>query len=180
MKRFSQILEKGLEKTIKTGDAKITNNVDNAEDYDTVKEITNDTKTHYVSDYGDSVRLLDVLKECNLLEKNKGDGGTLYPNGWQGVLTYWLTFSDMSILCRFLVAFNKYAEQFTYDKVKDGKWHMSFDIHDDPLTGEENKTTTFLLQYKSKTTELDEFDKAIDELCEEIKKTWGKKLPGEK
>lgn len=168
-----------IEKGIKLGGAKITNSIDDRDDYDKVKEITNDTETHYVSDYGDSSRLLDVLRECRLLEKDHGDGGTLYPNGWQGVLTYWLSFSDMSILCRFLVAFNKYAEQFSYDKVKDGKWHMCFDIHDDPLTGEENKTTTFLLQYKSKTTELDEIDKAIDDLCEEIKKTWDKKLPGE-
>ena len=29
-----------MEKGIKTGDAKITNNVDNAEDYDTVKELS--------------------------------------------------------------------------------------------------------------------------------------------
>lgn len=161
-----------IEKGIKTGGAQITNAVDNKDEYDTVKQITKDTETHYVSDYGDSSRLLDVLREVGLLEKDHGDGGVLYPDGWQGVLTYWLSFSDMATLCKFLVAFDKYAEKFTYDKVHDGKWHMCFDIHDDPLTGVENKTTTFLLQYKSKTKELDEIDKAIDDLCEEIKKKW--------
>ena len=69
--------------------------------------------------------------------------------------------------------FDKYAEKFTYDKVHDGQWHMSFDIHDDPLTGVDNKTVTYLLSYKSKTKELDEIDKAIDDLCEELKKKWG-------
>lgn len=161
-----------FEKGIKTGGAEITNAVDNSDDYDTVKQITQDTETHYVSDYGDSSRLLDVLRECGLLEKDHGDGGVLYPNGWQGVLMYWLSFSDMSTLCKFLVAFDEYAEKFTYDKVHDGKWHMCFDIHDDPLTGVDNKTTTFLLQYKSKTKELDEIDKAIDDLCEKIKNRW--------
>ena len=50
---------------------------------------------------------------------------------------------------------------------------MSFDIHDDPLTGVDNKTVTYLLSYKSKTKELGEIDKAIDDLCEELKKKWG-------
>lgn len=169
MKTINQFL---IEKGIKTNGAKITNAIDDAEQYDKVKEIVNDTETHYVSDYKNSDKLLDVLRECNLLENDHGMGGTLYSSGWQGVLTYWLSFSDMSILCRFLVAFNDYIEKFTYDKIHDGKWHMCFDIHDDPLTGVENKTTTFLLQYKSKTTELSEIDNAIDELCEQIKKHW--------
>ena len=159
-----------LEKRLKKDGAEITNSVDNPKDYDTVKQITQETETHYVSDYGDSSRLLDVLRDCGLIEKDHGDGGVLYPNGYNGVLTYWLSFSDMPTLCKFLVAFDKYAEKFTYDKVHDGAWHMCFDIHDDPLTGVDNKTTTFLLQYKSKTKELNEIDKAIDDLCEEIKK----------
>lgn len=161
-----------LEKGIKKDGAKITNSVDNRDEYDTVKQITKDTETHYVSDYGDSSRLLDTLRELGLLEKDHGDGGVLYPDGWQGVLTYWLSFSDVVPLCKFLVAFDKYAEKFSYDKVHDGQWHMSFDIHDDPLTGVDNKTVTYLLSYKSKTKELDEIDKAIDDLCEELKKKW--------
>ena len=161
-----------IEKGVKLGGAKITNGVDNHEEYDTVKQITQDTETHYVSDYGDSSRLLDTLRELGLLEKDHGDGGVLYPSGWQGVLTYWLSFSDIPTLCKFLVAFDKYAEKFTYDKVHDGKWHMCFDIHDDPLTGVDNKTVTYLLSYKSNTKELDEIDKAIDYLCEELKKKW--------
>ena len=161
-----------LEKGIKTGGAKITNAVDNRNEYDTVAQITNDTDTQYVDNYGNSYKLLDTLRKCNLLENDHGDGGVLYKNGWQGVLTYWLTFSRMDILCRFLVAFNKYAEKFSYEKVRDGQWHMSFDIHDDPLTGVDNKTVTYLLEYKSKTTKLDEIDKAVDELCEEIEKHW--------
>ena len=161
-----------IENGIKLGGAKITNGVDNHEEYDTVKQITQDTETHYVSDYGDSSRLLDTLRELGLLEKDHGDGGVLYPSGWQGVLTYWLSFSDMPTLCKFLVAFDKYAEKFDYEKVHDGKWHMCFDIHDDPLTGVDNKTVTYLLSYKSNTKELDEIDKAIDNLCEELKKKW--------
>jgi len=169
MKRLSYIIEKGIEK----GGAKITNSVDNTDEYDTVKQITQDTETHYVSDYGDSSRLLDTMRELGLLEKDHGDGGVLYPNGLQGILTYWLSFSNMPTLCRFLVAFDKYAEKFSYDKVHDGQWHMCFDIHDDPLTGVDNKTVTYLLQYKSKTKDLDEIDKAIDDLCEELKNKWG-------
>lgn len=168
MKRLSFIIEKGIKK----GGAKITNSVDNTNEYDTVKQITKDTETHYVSDYGDSARLLDTMRELGLLEKDHGMGGTLYSSGWQGVLTYWLSFSDVVPLCKFLVAFDKYAEKFSYDKVHDGKWHMCFDIHDDPLTGVDNKTVTYLLSYKSKTKELDEIDKAIDDLCEELKKKW--------
>ena len=175
LRKMKTINDYIIEKGIKLGGAKITNAVDDTSKYEKVKEITNDTETHYVSDYGDSKRLLDVLRECNLLEEDLGMGGTLYSSGWQGVLTYWLTFKDMAVLCRFLVAFNKYAEVFTYDKVHDGKWHMCFDIHDDPLTGVDSKTTTFLLQYKSKSTELSEIDYAIDELCGEIKKDWGEK-----
>ena len=167
---------KGLfEKGIKTGGAEITNAVDNRDNYNKVSQITNDTETHYVSNYGDSSKLLDVLRRCKLLENDHGDGGVLYKSGWCGVLTYWLTFSRMDVLCRFLVAFNKYAEQYNYAENKnrhDGQWHMAFDIHDDPLTGVDNKTVTYLLQYESKSNELDEIDKAVDELVEEIEKKW--------
>lgn len=161
-----------IEKGIKLGGAKVTNGVDDVSEYTTVKDITSDVEIGYVSDYGDSSKLLDILRKCNLLENDHGDGGVLYKNGWYGTLTYWLSFSDMSTLCRFLVAFNKYADTFTYDKIHDGKWHMCFDIHDDPLTGVDSKTTTFLLQYFSKTTKLDEINKAINDLCEEIKSDW--------
>lgn len=161
-----------LEKGIRIGGAKITNGVDDRDEYETVKQITDDTETHYVDNYGNSGKLLETLRKCNLLEKDRGDGGVLYQNGWQGILTYWLRFSRMDVLCRFLVAFNKYAEKYSYEKVHDGQWHMSFDVHDDPLTGVDNKTVTYLLQYKSKTTKLDEIDKAVDTLCEEIEKKW--------
>jgi hypothetical protein len=71
-----------LEKGIKTGGAKITNAVDNRDEYDTVAQITNDTDTQYVDNYGNSYKLLDTLRKCNLLENDHGDGGVLYKNGW--------------------------------------------------------------------------------------------------
>ena len=163
------------EKAFKTGGAKITNDVDDASKYKTVKEITSVTATHCVSTYNDSDKLLDVLTECNLLEKGNGMGGTLYKNGWNGVLYYWLKFKDMSTLCRFLVEFNNIYESFTYDDPKDGKWRMCFDTHDDPLTGTEDNSVTYLLRYFSKTSKLEEIDKAVDDLCFELLKKYTSK-----
>lgn len=154
------------------GGAKITNAVDDAKKYKKISEITNDTETHYVSNYGESYKLIDMLCKYDLLEEDHKSSAALYPDGKFGKLTYWLTFSDMSVLCRFLVGFNDIIEQYAYKKIHDGKWHLAFDIHDDPMTGVENKTVTFLLEYKSKTDNLKEINDAIDDLCEKIEDYW--------
>ena len=70
-----------LEKGIKTDGAKKTNAVDNRDEYETVKQITDDTETHYVDNYRNSHKLIETLQKCNLLEEDYGEGGVLYPNG---------------------------------------------------------------------------------------------------
>ena len=56
---------------------------------------------------------------------------------------------------------------------------MYFDIHGDPLTGVENKSTCWHLEYRCKNgkgEKLETLDKAIDDLYKEISKeenVWG-------
>lgn len=152
----------------------ITNQVDDETVYKKVKEICGDTQTHYVSEYKDSRKLIQVLRDNELLGQQHGTGGTLYDSDGKGVLVYWLKFKDCALLCRFLVTFDKYAEKYTYDKVHDGKWHMSFDIHDDPLIGVEDHSVTYYLIYKSKTENLSEIDDAINTMCDMVNDFWNK------
>ena len=59
---------------------------------------------------------------------------------------------------------------FDYNRKLDNKWHLYFDIHGDPLTGVEYKTTCWHLEYRSKDRKLEKLDKAIEDFYNELDK----------
>ena len=167
MKKLSDIFEK----SIKSNEAKITNQVDDYSKYNTINELCDSVDTHYISNYKDSNKIRKVLVEKNLIEpiesNNDYEGAVLYKGGH---LVYFFWFYKMEYLCAFLVYMHKYLEVFDYHKTLDNKWHLYFDIHGDPLTGVENKSTCWHLEYRCKDRKLENLDKAIDEFYEELNK----------
>lgn len=170
MKKFTEILEKAA---LGTSENPLTNQ----DNYEDVKSITDACgEIHYIDNYKDSNKIKEILAKKTLIEpldseQNKNyDGGVLYSNGH---LVYFFWFHKMEYLCRFIVYFHKYLEVFDYDKNNDGKWHMYFDIHGDPLTGVDNKSTCWHLEFRAKEgkrEKLETIDKAIDDLYKEIEK----------
>ena len=59
---------------------------------------------------------------------------------------------------------------FDYDRNLDNKWHVYFDIHGDPMTGVDNKSTCWHLEYRCKDRKLEKLDVALDEFYEELEK----------
>lgn len=165
MKQFTQHIN---EAAIKVGSAKITNQVDDYSKFNTINELCDSTETHYISHYKDSDKISKKLYELHLIEEDqKETGGVLYKGGR---LLYFFYFHKMEYLCAFLVYMHKYLEIFDYDRNLDNKWHVHFDIHGDPMTGVDNKSTCWHLEYRSKDRKLEKLDKAIDEFYEELEK----------
>ena len=149
-----------------------TNEIDYSK-YNTINELCDSVETHYIKNYKDSKKILQILREKNLIEPTESglnkdyDGGVLYKGGH---LLFFLWFHKMEYLCAFLVYMHKYLEVFDYDKKLDNKWHLYFDIHGDPLTGVDNKSTCWHIEYRCKDRKLENLDKAIDDFCEELNK----------
>ena len=170
MKKISDLIN---ESAIKIDGAEKTNQVDDYSKFNTINELCDSVDTHYISNYKDTSKIKDILFKKNLIEapdegRNKGyDGGTLYKGGH---LVFFFWFHKMEYLCAFLVFMHKYLEVFDYNKKLDNKWHVYFDIHGDPLTGVENKTTCWHLEYRSKDRSLEKLDKAIEDFYNELDK----------
>ena len=165
MKQFTQHIN---EASIKVGGAKITNQVDDYSKFNTINELCDSVETHYISHYKDSNKISKKLYELNLIEKDqKNTGGVLYKGGH---LVYFFYFHKMEYLCAFLVYMHKYLEIFDYDRNLDNKWHVYFDIHGDPMTGVDNKSTCCHLEYRCKDRKLEKLDAALNEFYEELEK----------
>lgn len=170
MKKISELIN---ESAIKIDGAEKTNQVDDYSKFNTINELCDSVDTHYISNYKDTSKIKDILFKKNLIEapdegRNKGyDGGTLYKGGH---LVFFFWFHKMEYLCAFLVFMHKYLEVFDYNKKLDNKWHVYFDIHGDPLTGVEYKTTCWHLEYRSKDRSLEKLDKAIEDFYNELDK----------
>ena len=170
MKQFTQHIN---EAAIKNGGAKITNQVDDYNKYNTINELCDSVETHYISNYKDSNKIRKILAEKKLIEpldskqNDNYSGAVLYKGGH---LVYFFWFHKMEYLCAFLVYMHKYLEIFDYDSNLDNKWHLYFDIHGDPMTGVERKSTCWHLEYRCKDRKLENLDKAIDEFYEELEK----------
>jgi hypothetical protein len=156
------------ENSIKIGGAKITNQVDDYSKFNTINELCDSVETHYINNYKDSNKISQKLYELHLIEEDqKETSGVLYRGGR---LLYFFYFKKMEYLCAFLVYLHKYLEVFDYDRNLDNKWHVYFDIHGDPLTGVEYKTTCWHLEYRSKDRSLKKLDKAIEDFYNELDK----------
>ena len=161
------------EAAIKVGSAKITNQVDDYSKFNTINELCDSVETKYISNYKDSNKIRKVLAEKNLIEpldskqNDNYTGAVLYKGGH---LIYFFWFHKMEYLCAFLVHMHKYLEIFDYHSKLDNKWHLYFDIHGDPLTGVENKSTCWHLEYRCKDRKLENLDKAIDDFYNELDK----------
>lgn len=170
MKKISELIN---ESAIKIDGAEKTNQVDDYSKFNTINELCDSVDAHYISNYKDTSKIKDILFKKNLIEapdegRNKGyDGGTLYKGGH---LVFFFWFHKMEYLCAFLVFMHKYLEVFDYNKKLDNKWHVYFDIHGDPLTGVEYKTTCWHLEYRSKDRSLKKLDKAIEDFYNELDK----------
>ena len=165
MKRFKDLLN---ESAIKSGEAKITNQVDDYSKFNTINELCDSVETHYISNYKDSNKISQKLFDLHLIEDDqKETPGVLYKGGR---LLYFFYFHKMEYLCAFLVYMHKYLEIFDYDRNLDNKWHVYFDIHGDPMTGVDNKSTCWHLEYRSKDRKLEKLDAAIDEFYQELEK----------
>ena len=170
MKQFTQHIN---EAAIKVGGAKITNQVDDYSKFNTINELCDSVETHYIDNYKDSNKIRKILAEKKLIEpldskqNDNYSGAVLYKGGH---LVYFFWFHKMEYLCAFLVYMHKYLEIFDYDDNLDNKWHLYFDIHGDPMTGVERKSTCWHLEYRSKDRKLEKLDKAIDEFYEELEK----------
>lgn len=170
MKQFTQHIN---EAAIKVGGAKITNQVDDYSKYNTINELCDSVETHYIDNYKDSNKIRKILAEKKLIEpldskQNENHNGAVLYKG--GRLVYFFWFHKMEYLCAFLVYMHKYLEIFDYDSNLDNKWHVYFDIHGDPMTGVDNKSTCWHLEYRSKDRKLEKLDAAIDEFYEELEK----------
>ena len=170
MKRLSNIITK---KHINESANKAEKNKIDYSKYNTINELCDSVETHYIDNYKESNKIKKVLLEKNLIEpldskQNKDyEGGVLYKGGH---LVYFFWFHKMEYLCAFLVHMHKYLEIFDYHKTLDNKWHLYFDIHGDPLTGVENKSTCWHLEYRCKDRKLENLDKAIDDFYNELDK----------
>jgi len=170
MKKISELIN---ESAIKIDGAEKTNQVDDYSKFNTINELCDSVDTHYISNYKGTSKIKDILFKKNLIEapdkgRNKGyDGGTLYKGGH---LVFFFWFHKMEYLCAFLVFMHKYLEVFDYNRKLDNKWHLYFDIHGDPLTGVEYKTTCWHLEYRSKDRSLEKLDKAIEDFYNELDK----------
>lgn len=165
MKRLTNTIN---EAAIKVGGASVTNQVDDYSKYNTINELCDSVDVGYISKYKDSNKISKKLFELNLIEDDQKDtGGVLYKGGR---LLYFFYFHKMEYLCAFLVMMHKYLEIFDYNRILDNKWHVYFDIHGDPLTGIDNKSTCWHLEYRSKDRKLEKLDAAIDEFYEELNK----------
>lgn len=156
------------ENSIKIGGAKITNQVDDYSKFNTINELCDSVETHYISNYKDSNKISQKLFELHLIEEDqKETPGVLYKGGR---LLYFFYFKKMEYLCAFLVYLHKYLEVFDYDRNLDNKWHLHFDIHGDPMTGVDNKSTCWHLEYRSKDRKLEKLDDAINDFYQELEK----------
>lgn len=170
MKKISELIN---ESAIKIDGAEKTNQVDDYSKFNTINKLCDSVDVHYISNYKDTSKIKDILFKKNLIEapdegRNKGyDGGTLYKGGH---LVFFFWFHKMEYLCAFLVFMHKYLEVFDYNRKLDNKWHLYFDIHGDPLTGVEYKTTCWHLEYRSKDRSLEKLDKAIEDFYNELDK----------
>lgn len=125
-------------------------------------------ETGYVSSYKNSIKFTQALVDHGMYH-DASEGATLYPDGR---LIFFLQFKDVVHICRFFTEFYKFEDKFTgEDELHDGAWHLYFDVHGDPLTGVEGKFARFHLIYNAKSNDLDEIDKALDKILEQINKS---------
>lgn len=165
MKRLTNTINEAV---IKVDGAKITNQVNDYSKYNTINELCDSVETHYINNYKDSDKISKKLFELHLIEEDQKEiPGVLYKGGR---LLYFFHFHKMEYLCAFLVYMHKYLEIFDYDRNLDNKWHVYFDIHGDPMTGVDNKSTCWHLEYRSKDRKLEKLDAAIDEFYQELEK----------
>ena len=156
------------EAVVKVGGAKITNQVDDYSKFNTINELCDSVETHYINNYKDSNKISQKLFELHLIEEDqKETSGVLYRGGR---LLYFFHFKKMEYLCAFLVYLHKYLEVFDYDRNLDNKWHVYFDIHGDPMTGVDNKSTCWHLEYRCKDRKLEKLDAAINDFYQELEK----------